>query len=300
MKRKHRRWLAFLLVETLILVSRMLPRRAGLALFSALGAIAFKLYRKERERAVKNLALAFAGTDPMIIRAMAKGSFIALGRNALDALRLVFLAQKEVQELCSITGEHHLREAYERGNGVIALTGHIGCWELLAACISGRGYKVSVIARSLHDERMNDILVNMRLRHGTVSIPRRSGAVAGFKVLKKGELLGMLIDQDIDDVDGVMVPFFGVPAYTARGVAAYAIKSGAAIVPLAIHMQPDGKHRIMVLPLLELPLGRDNEERRIEELTALCSETIERLIRIYPQQWIWFHDRWKRYLEESS
>jgi KDO2-lipid IV(A) lauroyltransferase len=298
-KRKHRRWLALLLTRTLIVVSRLLPRRMGLAFFSALGALAFRLYEEERERTKTNLALAFAGTDPMIIEAMAKSSFIALGRNVYDALRLVFLERGDMEGLCTISGEHHLRESYERGNGVIALTGHIGCWELLAACFSGKGYKVSVIARSLHDERLNDILVNMRLRHGIVSIPRVSGAITGYKALKKGEILGMLIDQDID-VDGVMVPFFGVPAYTARGAAVYALKSGADIVPMAIHLQPDGRHRITVMPQLEPPPERLGEEQRVVELTAACSEAVEKLIRLYPQQWVWFHERWKRYLKESS
>lgn len=297
MKRELRRWFALLLVKTFILVARMLPRRIGLTLFSALGALAFELYRKEREQAMTNLSLAFQGTDPMIVRAMAKGAFTALGRNAFDALRLVFLEREEVLGLCTWEGEHHLREAYERGKGVLALTGHIGCWELLGAHVSSKGYRLSVIARSLHDENMNDILVNMRLRHGIASIPRTSGAVAGYKVLKRGEMLGMLIDQDID-VDGIMVPFFGAPAYTAKGAALYALRSGADVVPMAVHMQPDGMHRITVLPRLDVPSEELGEEQRVEELTRACSEATEKLIRIYPQQWVWFHNRWKRHLEE--
>jgi KDO2-lipid IV(A) lauroyltransferase len=145
----------------------------------------------------------------------------------------------------------------------------------------------------LHDEKLNDILVNTRLRHGIVSIPRGSSAVAGYKALKRGDVLGMLIDQDID-VDGVMVPFFGVPAHTPRGAALFAMRSGAAIVPMAIHMQPGGKHRMTILPELGLPPATLDEEQSIELLTERCSEAVERLIRIYPQQWVWFHDRWRK------
>lgn len=293
MKRKLRRWLALLLVKTLIMVTRILPRRAGLVLFSQAGAASFKLYKKDRERALENLALAFPGTDPVIIRAMAKGSFAAMGRNALDALRLTYLKPEEVLELCTIDGEHHLKEAIERGRGVVGLTGHIGCWELMGGYVSAKGYRLNVIARDLHDERMNDILVNMRLRHGIVSIPRGSSAVAGYRVLKRGEILGMLIDQNID-VDGVMVPFFGVPAYTPRGAAIFALRSGADIVPMAVHMQPGGEHRITVLPPLGFPPEGLGEEQRIDRLTELCSDALEKLIRIYPQQWVWFHDRWRR------
>jgi KDO2-lipid IV(A) lauroyltransferase len=143
------------------------------------------------------------------------------------------------------------------------------------------------------------MLVETRRRHGVSSIPRGASAVSAYKVLKRGELLAMLIDQDID-VDGLFVPFFGVPAHTPRGAAAFALRSGAAIVPLAIHMQPDGSHRVTVLPELEKPPADLPEGERIDELTRSCSQAVEGLIRIYPQQWVWFHDRWRKREEKSK
>ena len=299
MKRRHRRLLALLLVRALILAARLLPRRVGLKLFSLLGRLAFSAYHKERDRAVSNLSLAFPDIDSMIVNAMARGSFVALARNAFDAIRLVSMDRDEVLGLCEITGEENLRRSCERGRGVVGLTGHIGCWELMAAYLSEKGYEINVIARDLRDARLNDILVRTRLKHGIVSIPRGTSAVAGYKALKRGRVLGMLLDQDID-VDGVMVDFFGTPAHTARGAAIFAIRSGADIVPMAIHMQPDGRHVVTVRPPLEIPPGDLGEEWRIDELTASCSKAIEELIRIYPQQWVWFHDRWRRHLENVS
>jgi KDO2-lipid IV(A) lauroyltransferase len=143
------------------------------------------------------------------------------------------------------------------------------------------------------------MLVGMRRRHGVPSIPRGASAVSAYRVLKRGEILAMLIDQDID-VDGLFVPFFGVPAHTPRGAAAFALRSGAAVVPIAIHMQPDGSHRITVLPELEKPPVDLPEGERIDELTRSCSRSVEGLIRIYPQQWVWFHDRWRKRDEASK
>ncbi|UCF04787.1 MAG: lysophospholipid acyltransferase family protein [bacterium] len=293
MKRTVRRIFTLLLIYILIFAARVLPRRWGLALFTGLGSLAYRIFRKDRERAIENIARAFPGTDPLIVQAIAKGSFKVLGRNAFDALRLVFLSRDRVMRLCRVEGEEHLRTASEEGNGVIAVTGHIGCWELLAAYFSDKGYKVSVIARDLRDGRLNELLVSMRKRHGIVSVPRGSSAITGYRVLRRGEILGMLLDQDID-VDGVFVPFFGVPAHTPRGAAAFALRSGATVVPVAIHIQPDRLHRITVLPRLEIPDGNLSEEQRIDELTRLSTEAIERLIRIYPQQWVWFHERWRK------
>ncbi len=270
-----------------------MPRRAGLRLFSFLGGAAFALYRKDRRRALRNLALAFPQSDPMIVTAMAKGCFRALGRNAFDTLRLTYLSKDTVLGLCTIEGEEHWRKAYDAGRGVVGLSGHIGCWELLGAYVACKGYKLNVIYREMKDKRLDALLIGMRRRFGIPSIPRGASAVSGFKVLKRGEILALLIDQDMD-VDGIFVPFFGVPAHTPRGAAAFALRSGAAIVPLAIHMQRDGSHHITVLPALETPSERLSEAERVDELTGRCAQALESLIRIYPQQWVWFHDRWRK------
>ena len=270
-----------------------MPRRAGLSFFSLLGAAAFRLYGRDRSRALANVALAFPGSDPMVVSALAKGSFVAVTRNAYDALRLAHLSRERVLELCDVDGEERLNAALREGRGVVALTGHIGCWELLAAYFAGKGHAVNVVYRELRDGRLERMLVGMRRRHGINSIPRGASAVSAFKALKRQEILAMLIDQDID-VDGVFVPFFGAPAHTPRGAAAFALRSGAPIVPLAIHLQPNLRHRITVLPPLERPDEGLSEREAIDELTARCSAAIESLIRMYPQQWVWFHDRWRR------
>ncbi len=276
-----------------MLCTRLVPRRRGLAFFGFLGGIAYRLYRKDRERAVRNLALAFPQSDPVIVAAMARGCFTALARNSYDALRLVYMSKGKVLRLCTVEGEEHLSGALRSGRGVIAVTGHIGCWELLAAYFSCKGYPVSVIYRDMRDRRLESTLVGMRRRHGVSSIPRGTSAVSAYKVLKRGEILAMLIDQDID-VDGLFVPFFGVPAHTPRGAAAFALRSGSAIVPLAIHMRADGSHHITVLPELERPSADLPEGERIDELTRSCSRAVEGLIRLAPQQWVWFHDRWRK------
>jgi len=269
------------------------------ALFPDRGAgLAYRLYGKERETAIKNISLAFPGMDEMIVRAMAKGSFSALGRNVFDALRLSYIDGEEVFSLCTIEGEENLRRVYDEGRGVIALTGHIGCWELMAAFVSHRGFKLTVIAKELPDKVLNGLLVKLRERHGLTVIPRGKSAISAARVLSKGEVLGVLIDQDMEG-EGVFVPFFGVPAYTTIGVSVLALKTGAPIVPMAIHMLPDGRHRIVVMPPIEEPPVELDEKERIRIITERSSLAIEKLIRLYPQQWVWFHDRWKKAFERN-
>jgi KDO2-lipid IV(A) lauroyltransferase len=291
-----------LLVKILVLLAVRLPRRTGLSLFTFFGTFSYRCYGKDRARAHENIARAFPGTPAIVVKAIAEGVFRSLGRNGLDSLRLTRQTQQQVLESCLITGEENLRRALARGKGVLAITGHIGAWELLGAYLSEKGYDLSVIAKRLSNDALNTMLLDLRRKHGVESHHRGNTAVAGYRTLKRGEILGMLIDQNIN-TDGVMVPFFGRPAWTPIGPAVFALRSGAAVVPMAIHMQSGGTHQITILPELECPPVDMPERERQELLTKDMTASIEALVRLYPQQWVWFHDRWhvrKERLENST
>ncbi|RKZ05868.1 hypothetical protein DRQ05_05710 [bacterium] len=298
MKKKVRRFLAHLLVRALIIMTRILPREFGLSFFSRIGHIAYLLYEKDRKMALENISIAFPEIDGMVVEAMAKGSFGALGRNVFDALSLSHIDSGRVLELCVVDGEENLKKAYEEGKGVVAITGHIGCWELLGAYLSRKGYRVNVIANELVDKTLDKWIVDLRERNGLTQIPIGKNIIKAMNALMRGEILGVLIDQDMD-IEGIFVPFFGVPAYTPTGSAEIALKTGAAVVPMAIHMQPDGMHRITILKKIEPPSEDKPYEERVREFTVKFTEAVERLIRLYPQQWVWFHDRWRKSREKG-
>ncbi len=274
-------------------------RKAGLAIFSSLGRLAYTFYRKDRNIALDNLNRAFPRADSIVTGAMAAGCFKWMGRNSYDALRLTYLSPRRVLSLCEMTDEDNLKEPCRRGRGVIVLTGHIGNWELMAACIAQREYKLSVITGDLHNRPLDRMLVSMRERHGVNTIPRDSNIAPAYRILQRGEMLGMSLDRDTG-MEGIFVPFFGRLAYTSTVLASLALRSGAAVVPVAIHMQPGGKHRITILPELEIPPADLVREQRVAELTGRCAGAVEKLIRIHPQQWIWFHRRWRRSPQEET
>ena len=279
------------LVRTLVFLAVTMPRRAGLSLFTFFGTFSYRCYREDRVRAHKNIALAFPGTPAIVVKAIARGVFKSLGKNSLDTFRLTRQSKEQVLESCLVSGEENLRQALARGRGVLAIGGHIGCWELLGACLSGKGYRVSVIARKLSNETLNRMLIELRRRHGVESFHRGNTAVAGYRTLKRGEILGMLVDQNIN-TDGFMVPFFGRSAWTPSGPAVFALRSEAAVVPMAIHMLPAGTHQITILPEIEHPPEELPWEERQALLTKDMAAAVEKFVRLYPQQWVWFHDRW--------
>jgi len=293
-RKKIKRAAEVAVVQGLTLGARLTPRRAGQAMFAGVGSLAARLFQKDRRRAEDNLGIAFPDAPAPFRRALATAMFKTLGRNVYEFLRLEGASQRTLLDRVErVEGMENFLAAHGKGRGVIVITGHIGCWEIMPANFVARGYSVSVIARRMKVARLNDRLVGIRKSFGVATIDRDDNPRRMFEPLKRGEILGVLIDQHTR-VAGMWVPFFGRPAYTPTAVAKMALASGAAILPMGVFIGRNGRHVIHVLP--EIPAGnpdRAGRERAVREITEACSLAVERLIRIDPKQWVWFHHRWR-------
>lgn len=272
--------------------ARILPRKVGLKAFSTIGSTAGVVMKKDRQRALDNLAIAFPDAPASIRRAMAKAMFKTIGANAYEFLNLRGSSPERVTGLVErLEGWNHFDEAHARG-GVIAITGHIGCWELLAAYFANRGYEANVVGRELWEKRLNRELLRIRESVGYRTIDRDTGGKEIVRVLRNNGILAVLIDQHTR-VNGIYVPFFDRPAHTPTGVARLALSTGASIVPMAIYMIRLGRHAIRILPPIEMPDPSLGKNEQTEIVTRRCSQAIEDLIRFDPKQWVWFHRRWR-------
>lgn len=187
-----------------------------------------------------------------------------------------------------VEGWEQVEAAKARGAPIVILTGHCGNWEVLAAVINGRGLNMRVAAREVDSPELNRWIVTLRSRFGTETIERGAAGAARklLATLREGGALGMLIDQDTR-VEGVWVPFFGRPAYTPVGAAKIALKLGAAVVPAFIERRADGSHLARFAPPLTLPADAT-------AATARMTAAIEAQVRAVPEQWVWWHKRWRR------
>ena len=288
-KRKCEYWL----ISALVGLARLLPRWVGRKVFSWLGLVAPQLFPRDRQRAVDNLGIAFPESHRMVREAMARAMFKTLGANAFDFLQLKGASPERLGELVTeVHGLQRLEEAMGRGRGLIAITGHIGCWELMPAYFVSRGYPTTVVARRMRSSRLDDKLNEIRASLGVKTLDRDSSPRSMLKVLRSGEALGVLIDQHTR-VSGAYVPFFNRPAYTPIGVAKLACLTGAPILPMAIFANRMGTYEVHILDPIDAPAEGRRRDEVIHELTAQCSRAIEQLIRIDPKQWVWFHHRWR-------
>ena len=292
LRKRIKNWLLFQIIRALIGLVRLLPRRTAIKSFARLGALAFRLLRKEREKTLRHLHMAFgAQRSAAEIFSLGQSTFRALGRNAAEAMRLPQLRREGLDKIVRFVGREHLDQALRRGRGVFCITGHIGSWELLAAWIA-KHYPLAVVGASLYDARLDDILLREREQAGYKTFPRSvAGTKAILRWIREGGVMGFLIDQDTR-VDGEFVDFFGQPAFTPAGMVVLAERSGAPVVPLAIHMNDDFTHTVEVRA--EIPMQNTGDTRADRIANVLhCSKAVEAFIREHPTQWVWMHERWK-------
>jgi len=291
-KKKLKRLGEYWLARSLILLSAI-PGRPGRWLFATLADVASRYFPEDRRRAVENLGLAFPAWDEMVRRAMTRAMFRALGRNVFEFLSMSWDRPEDLgRRIERVDGLERIAATFERGRGMIVITGHIGCWELMPAYFSTRGYPVSAVARRMKVSRLNDELIRLRGAFGVRTLDRESSPRDMLSVLHRGEVLGVLIDQHTA-VAGAYVPFFGHPAHTPTAVARLAMLTGAPILPMAIYLQRSGRHVVRVLEPIDAPENPADRDAAVIEVTERCSASIEELVRTDPKQWVWFHHRWR-------
>ncbi|GEM_PF-390219 len=186
-----------------------------------------------------------------------------------------------------------LRALLAEGRGVVAVTGHVGNWELLGRHIHRLSIDrpVAVIVKRLSNPRLDRIVTGMRRETGIRIFYQDVSLRHPLTLLRAGGLLGLVPDQDIKRANGIFLPFFGKDAFTPTGPAALAVASGAPLVT-GFTRRTGGGLAFEVYGIHRPRPGADRHEE-IERLTRAWSLDVERRIRAVPEDWVWFHDRWR-------
>lgn len=290
--KKLKRDISFILILGIIGFLRFLPRNAALSFGALIGRLVPFIDRKIFNDSVRHLTIAFGKEKSALeIRDIARKSFIGLCMNFVETARLNVMTPEEAVSLCVPHNMNILREAVARGKGVIGLTSHAGCWEILGAYMALNGISVSVIANKLYDPRFEKIINETREGKGLKVISRGLDTREIIRAIKSGDLLGILIDQDMK-VKGDFVDFFGIPAHTATAPAGLSLRYDAPILPIFTYMDKERHHHICVGEEVKIEKTGDMD-KDILELTARCLKANEQFVSEHPDQWVWFHDRWK-------
>ena len=280
-------------LNLLLLLVRILPWKWTSSLCGALGRLAYYLLKGERKKTIGNLTTAYGKEKaPAEIKKMAKEVFENLGRAAAElAIKLTVDDEETYFKNIEVIGKEHPLKAYEKGNGIINIVPHIGCWEGLAKTITMLGFAAGAVAKPLKNKKLNDWVVKHREFGGFKILPRGITYKAILQFLKQNNSLGMLIDQDTS-VKGVFVDFYGKPAYTPIGAAMLALDSDATVITAILIRDKGNKYKFIFYEPIEVVRTGDRK-KDLQVNTERFHKEVEKIIRQYPTQWVWMHDRWK-------
>ena len=198
---------------------------------------------------------------------------------------------EELRARISFDGEDAQRVAdvAAGGGGAILLAPHLGNWELLGQRISAAGIRISGVARRIRHAKVEELGRRIRTRHG-MGIIEEAGAARGIlRALKGGQMVGILMDQNVrPHRGGIFVDFFGLPAPTSRAPAALARKLGAHVICAAVVRESGGLRLRSVLP----PRPAQDYADDLEATQAFL-QLNEQLIRQHPGQYMWDYSRWQ-------
>jgi KDO2-lipid IV(A) lauroyltransferase len=261
-----------------------LGRRAGDIVYAALP--------RRRRIALANLARAYPELSLAERQRLARRASQHLGMTMVELPRLLTAPLEATLARIRLEGIEHLHAAMADHGRALLLTAHLGNWEILCAAHRLTDYGLSVVVRPLDAPWLDAVAGQLRRRAGVEVIDKRGALRPVLHALRRGRMVGILMDQNAARREGVFVDFFGHAASTSRSIALLAIRTGAPVVPIFTRREAGGRHGVVVSPALPSPTSTD-PEAAVVELTRRCTAEIERAVRDTPEQWLWSHDRWR-------
>ena len=289
--RRLRRRLWYLVARGVLVAVAALPPPAGRRLCRGLARGALHLRRSDRQRARANLARVYAGRPQAWREGLLADAADALGDGAHAALTCERHAAADFAAVRQEPGPDGrtllalLEDLRAEGRGVLLVTAHLGCWELLAAWLARRLGEAAVVTGAVRNPPVDRLLQERRRRLGLQVLPRDGGARPLLRALDAGLVVGVLVDQNTR-VASAALPFLGHPAPTPLGPARIACRRGIPVVPAALIRQ--GGHWVARhTGVLRPAAGED-----ARGLATRANQALGELILRNPAQWVWFHDRW--------
>jgi KDO2-lipid IV(A) lauroyltransferase len=271
----------------------LLPAALGEAAGSGLGALAYSLLARRRKVALANLDRVFGAQMDAAARAgIARGSFRSLGRLVADFAQLPRVDRRWVEAHVRYEGWEHYLAAKARGKGVLYLAAHFGSWELIPMAQAALGEPMAFIVRPADNGRIESVIRSYRERLGNAAISKRDALRPCLERLKRGETVGILIDQRVPPERGIATSFLGQPTYTTGALAALALRTGAPVLPVFAVPEGRGRHRIV----FESPIEPDTNPDRdacVAATTRRYVAAVERQVRQRPEVWLWAHRRFR-------
>jgi len=274
------------------LLTRLTPRFLQDAFFCSLAWLWFYVDKKHRFIVLANLRHCFPEKSQEELLKIAKATYRNFAYFATDFLRNQNATKESLLEKVEFENWEFLQEAVALGNGVIVQTAHYGNWELFSLAVAAQTGGVSIVGRELESSGVNALLSRHRQQFDIELISKYNGAKPMLQAIRRKRLLGVLIDQSVTKSEGVKCKFFGRDVTHSTALSIFSAKTKAVIVPAFIYRKNRDK---CVIRFYKMFAANGNSEEEILRVTQLQSDHTEEIIRFKPDEYFWFHKRFKQF-----
>lgn len=269
--------------------TRVLPYAWCRPLGAAMGRLAYRLLPRMYKVGRANIDLAYGDS---LSQAEKERILIGAAENmcivAAEFSHLPWLAKRQFEGFLSIEGE----EQVDWSRGALLFGAHIGNWEAMAPAVASRGYRIAEVVRPLDNRVLNHLVDGARCKGGVHTIPKSHAGKEMIQLLVEGWGVGVLVDQS-PRINAVPVQFFGQPTWATIAPVMIAMRAKRPLHPVVLLRKPNGHYVLKFGP--PVLIGRTGNLRSdLAQSSQPIQDMIEALIREHPEQWLWFHRRWKR------
>ncbi|MCK4903801.1 MAG: lysophospholipid acyltransferase family protein [Candidatus Marinimicrobia bacterium] len=275
--------ITYIFLKTLSFCLRIFPLWISNLLSNFLYIILFYLVPIRKKQAFKNLNLAFPYKSSTWYFKTTKDSYKFFISNFIQFFAF---PKSYLKSTIKVKGQKLLNNTLKQRNGIIFVSGHFGAWEILAAWLGYNKYPVTAVAVKQKNRGSDKFFIELRGHFGMKHIYRKSSLDNMYNVLERGDILALVSDQDARK-RGVFINYFNRETSTPKGAARFHLENGAPIIFTICYQNKPNDYTIEFHPIKIAP------DATIESITQLYTSLLEEYVRRFPEQYFWFHRRWK-------
>ncbi len=268
-----------------------IPRHLIINSGKLLGLLFYSLAIPHRRLVRRNLQFCYPEWSAKEIRELSRRIFMNFGITLVEMLQCTFMSHEEVLNALRVEGEENFNKAFKSNRGIVIVSAHMGNWEVGLHITNYYGKPMLGVAAKTRYGWANILLSRSRNRLGNTIIDKKGALPKITEGLRRGEVIGMLIDQSRRK-HGVEVTFFGRKATASPAAALLALRCNSLVLPAFCVRRSDGQLTIQVKTPFELTRTGDLRSD-IQSNTQRMIDVVEEMVRTYPDQWFWLLKPWK-------
>jgi len=271
-----------------------MPKKYVVKMGNILGMSAYLIDRRHRRIVKRNLKFTHPEWSWSKINRLAIKTYQNIGITILEVLQMTCFSKEDILNKVRIKGKANLFNTIKNPKGVIMISAHIGNWEMCHLFLSCYLQKSQVVVAQKQPIIIERIINKLRTSTGNTIIKKKGAMIKLSQTLRKGKMIGLLIDQGTSHREGVDVTFLGRNTNATYAASLLAAKYKCPVLPVFCIREYDSMLTVVVEPPLKLN-KTDNLRSDLQTNTQIMTDAVEKIVRLYPEQWLWLHKRWKRH-----